>query len=159
MAAELTQESLERKVIVFRLENEEYGVDVSQVRSIERMQKVTRVPRTASFVQGVINLRGVVTPILDLRERFGLEQEENTENTRIIIVAVDAMEVGLIVDAANDVVDIQESMIEQPPSVVGGVQAVYLSGVAKLADRLLILLNLAKVLSPEEIQQLSHMEH
>ncbi|UOF89377.1 chemotaxis protein CheW [Fodinisporobacter ferrooxydans] len=158
MAVEMTQGSMERKVIVFRLKDEEYGVDVNQVRSIERMQKITRVPRTANFVKGVINLRGVVTPIIDLRERFGLAQEEHSENTRIIIVAVDSMEVGLIVDAANDVVDIQESSIEPPPAVVGGIQAAYLSGVAKLADRLLILLNLTKVLSAEEIQQLNHLE-
>lgn len=158
MAVEMVQGNVERKVIVFRLKDEEYGVDVSQVRSIERMQKITRVPRTASFVKGVINLRGVVTPIIDLRERFGLEQDEYSDNTRVIIVAVDTMEVGLIVDSANDVVDILESSIEQPPAVVGGVQAAYLSGVAKLSDRLLILLNLEKVLSAEEIQHLNRME-
>jgi purine-binding chemotaxis protein CheW len=158
MATEMVQGSKERKVIVFRLQDEEYGVDVNEVRSIERMQKITRVPRTAKFVKGVINLRGVVTPIIDLRERFGLQQQEYTDNTRIIIVAVDNMEVGLIVDSANDVVDIPESAIEQPPAVVGGVQAAYLSGVAKLSDRLLILLNLSKVLNAEEIQQLNRME-
>jgi purine-binding chemotaxis protein CheW len=158
MAVEMVKGNSERKVIVFRLKDEEYGVDVNQVRSIERMQKITRVPRTASFVKGVINLRGVVTPIIDLRERFGLEQDAYTDHTRIIIVAVDNMEVGLIVDSANDVVDILESSIEQPPAVVGGVQADYLSGVANLTDRLLILLNLSKVLSAEEIQQLNRME-
>lgn len=96
----------EVKVIVFRLKDEEYGVDVNQVKSIEKLEHITRVPRTPAFVKGVINLRGVVTPIIDLRNRFSLEETAYTESTRIIIVAVGELEVGLIVDAANDVIDI-----------------------------------------------------
>lgn len=148
----------EVKVIVFRLVDEEYGVEVSQVRSIERMQNITRVPRTPEFVKGVINLRGVVTPIIDLKTRFSLGSEEYSDATRIIIVAVEDMEVGLIVDAANDVIDIPLNSIEQPPAVVGGIKAAYLRGVAKLQNRLLIMLNLDKVLSSEEIQAMTTME-
>jgi purine-binding chemotaxis protein CheW len=148
----------EIKVIVFRLADEEYGVEVHQVRSIERMQNITRVPRTPAFVKGVINLRGVVTPIIDLKTRFNLGEESYNDSTRIIIVAVDDMEVGLIVDAANDVIDIPVNSIEQPPAVVGGIKAAYLRGVAKLGDRLLIMLNLDKVLSVEEIQAMATME-
>lgn len=148
----------EIKVIVFRLHNEEYGVEVSQVRSIERMEHITRVPRTPEFVKGVINLRGVVTPIVDLRSRLGLEAVPYTDSTRIIIVSVGEVEVGLIVDAANDVIDIPADAIEPPPKVVGGVEAVYLRGVAKLEKRLLILLNLDKVLNTEEIRQLENIE-
>jgi purine-binding chemotaxis protein CheW len=148
----------EIKVIVFSLVDEEYGVEVSQVRSIEKMQNITRVPRTPDFVKGVINLRGVVTPVIDLKTRFNLGAEEYTDSTRIIIVAVEDMEVGLIVDAANDVIDIPVNSIEQPPAVVGGIKASYLRGVAKLEDRLLIMLNLDKVLSNEEIQAMSTME-
>jgi purine-binding chemotaxis protein CheW len=139
------------KVIVFRLIEEEYGVEISQVRSIERVQEITRVPRTPSFVKGVINLRGIVTPIINLRSRFDLEEEEYTDNTRIIVVSVEGMEVGLIVDAANDVIDVPLNTVEPPPDVVGGIKANYLNGMAKLDDRLLILLNLDKVLNPEEI--------
>ncbi|MCD8501531.1 MAG: chemotaxis protein CheW [Bacillaceae bacterium] len=148
----------EIKVIVFQLKDEEYGVEVEQVRSIERLQHITRVPRTPQFVKGVINLRGVVTPIIDLRNRFDLEVTEETESTRIIIVAVGKMEVGLVVDAANDVVDIPTSGIEPPPQVVGGVEADYLRGVAKLEKRLLILLNLDKVLNPKELDELKAFE-
>ncbi len=144
----------ELKVIIFKLKSEEYGVDVKQVKSIERMEHITRVPNTPPFVKGVINLRGVVIPIIDLRKRFGLELKDYNESTRIIIINVDEMEVGLIVDAANDVIDIPVSTIEPPPKVVGGVESIYLRGVAKLSDRLLILLNLDKVLNPEEIKQL-----
>jgi purine-binding chemotaxis protein CheW len=148
----------EVKVIVFRLKDEEYGVEVQQVKSIEKLDHITRVPRTPKFVKGVINLRGVVTPIIDLRSRFGLEESEYTESTRVIIVAVGELEVGLIVDAANDVIDIPVNAIEPPPEVVGGVEAAYLRGVAKLEKRLLILLNLDKVLSTEEIKQLDMIE-
>jgi purine-binding chemotaxis protein CheW len=148
----------EVKVIIFRLKDEEYGVEVSQVKSIEKLEHITRVPRTPKFVKGVINLRGVVTPIIDLRNRFGLEEAAYTESTRIIIVAVGELEVGLIVDAANDVIDIPVNAIEPPPEVVGGVEAAYLRGVAKLEKRLLILLNLDKVLNTEEIKQLDSLE-
>lgn len=148
----------EVKVIVFQLKNEEYGLEVEQVRSIERMQHITRVPRTPDFVKGVINLRGVVTPIIDLRTRFGIEEMSTTDSTRIIIVAVGNMEVGLIVDAANDVVDIPNNVIEPPPQVVGGIEADYLRGVAKMMKRLLILLNLDKVLNPKEIRELKLVE-
>ncbi|MCT8139841.1 chemotaxis protein CheW [Anaerobacillus sp. CMMVII] len=145
----------EMKVIVFQLQDEEYGIEVEYVRSIERVQHITRVPKTPDFVKGVINLRGVVTPIIDLRNRFGLEDLETTDSTRMIIVAVDHMEVGLIVDAANDVIDIPIEAIEPPPQVVGGVEADYLRGVAKLAKRLLILLNLDKVLAAQDFNEMN----
>ncbi|EST52540.1 chemotaxis protein CheW [Brevibacillus panacihumi W25] len=148
----------EVKVIVFRLQDEEYGVEVHQVKAIEKLEHITRVPRTPKFVKGVINLRGVVTPIIDLRKRFDLEESEYSDSTRTIIVAVGDLEVGLIVDAANDVIDIPVDAIEPPPEVVGGVEAAYLRGVAKLDNRLLILLNLDKVLSTEEINQLDALE-
>ncbi|WP_026689879.1 chemotaxis protein CheW [Alteribacter aurantiacus] len=147
-----------QKVIVFQLGEEEYGVGVEQVKSIERVQTVTRVPNTASFIKGVINLRGVVTPILDLRMRFNIQEREYNNQTRVIIVTVDDMEVGLIVDAANDVMDINQDNIEPPPEVVGGIEADYLNGVAKLEKRLLILLNLNKVLSKAELEELKTIE-
>nr|WP_309099366.1 chemotaxis protein CheW [Fredinandcohnia onubensis] len=137
------------KVIVFSLEDEEYAIPVSQVRSIEKLQHITRVPRSEPFVKGVINLRGVVTPIIDLRTRFGMDETEYLDSTRIIIVATDDVEVGLIVDTANDVMDIPVDSIEPPPEIVGSVEVEYLEGVAKLDKRLLILLNLEKVLTPD----------
>lgn len=146
------------KVIVFQLNHEEYTIPVDQVGSIERIMPVTRVPRTASFVKGVVNLRGVVTPIIDLRERFDLEVGEDTEQTRIIIVTIEGMNVGLVVDAANDVLDLEEETIEPPPEVVGTVEAEYIQGVAKLDRRLLILLNLEKVLSRDEVHELQEIE-
>lgn len=151
-------ETLEQKVIVFQLKDEEYGIPVQQVRSIEKVQHITRVPRSAPFVKGVINLRGVVTPIIDLRVRFEIEQSEFQDSTRVIIVSANDMEVGLIVDAANDVIDISVDAIEPPPEVVGVVQSEYISGVAKLDKRLLILLNLDKVLNPEQLTDYQKVE-
>mgnify|MGYP001462558823 CR=1 FL=1 len=147
-----------KKVIVFKLKDEEYALSIEQVSSIERYQTITRVPQTAPFVKGVINLRGVVTPIIDLRARFGIEEIEPTEQSRIVIVYFDDMEVGLIVDVANDVIDIPEDIVEEPPEVVGAVNVDYIEGVAKMGDRLLILLNLQKVLTPDEIDALKQVE-
>ncbi len=148
----------DEKIIVFQLKDEEFGVPVQQVGSIERMQHITRVPSTPDFVKGVINLRGVVTPIIDLRTRFALDSKEHDESTRIIIVHYNEMEVGLIVDSANDVIDIPKEAIEPPPEVVGTVEAEYIQGVAKLERRLLILLDLQKVFSSEEVRELKTIE-
>ncbi|MFD1888361.1 chemotaxis protein CheW [Paenibacillus wenxiniae] len=149
----------ELKVIVFKLATEEYGIEVDKVQTIERMMPITRVPKTLDFVKGVINLRGVVIPVIDLRGRFNLAQTEYNDQTRIIIVEVDKMQVGFVVDSANDVVDIKRSSIEKPPEVVGGVKARYLDGVAKLdEERLLIMLNLAEVLDKTEVVQLEGIE-
>lgn len=149
----------ELKVIVFALGNEEYGIEVDKVRTIERLMPITRVPKTASFIKGVINLRGVVVPVIDLRGRFNLELSEPTENSRIIVVAVEDLEVGFIVDAANDVIDIDTDNIDSPPEVVGGIKAKYLRGIAKLGEgRLLIMLNLSEVLNKSEIIQLEQLE-
>jgi purine-binding chemotaxis protein CheW len=148
----------ELKVIVFALADEEYGVEVEKVKTIERMMPMTRVPKTYSFVKGVINLRGVVVPVIDLRGRFGLPEQDYTDNSRIVIIAVNDMEVGLIVDSANDVIDVDSDSIQDPPEIVGGVRAKYLQGVAKLGERLLVLLNLQEVLNKGEIIKLEELE-
>ncbi|MCM3722174.1 chemotaxis protein CheW [Solibacillus isronensis] len=136
------------KVIVFQLADKEYAIPVSHVKGIEKLMHITRVPKTERYVKGVINLRGVVTPVIDLRERFDLPVSGNEETTRIIIIALETMEVGFIVDSANDVLDIDASSIEQQPEVVGSLLEDFIAGVAKLENRLLILLHLDKVLNP-----------
>ncbi|KMY53635.1 MULTISPECIES: chemotaxis protein CheW [Bacillaceae] len=133
------------KVIAFQLMDKEYAFPVHQVQGIEKLIHITRVPGTVPFIKGVINLRGVVTPIIDLRKRFGLPEKEYDEQTRIIIASSDDIEVGLVVDSANDVLDIPKSIIEPQPDIVGAVEAEYITGVAKLEKRLLILLNLERV--------------
>lgn len=136
------------KVIVFQLADKEYVIPVSQVQSIEKIMDITRVPKTPLFVKGVINLRGVVTPIIDLRERFELQANALDDRSRMIMIKAEDIEVGLIVDAANDVLDIPTSAIEPQPDVVGTIESEFIAGVAKLDRRLLVLLQLDKVLSP-----------
>lgn len=137
----------ELKIIVFQLKEKEYAIPVDQVLSIEKGQHITRVPGVAPTIRGVINLRGVVTPIVNLRKRFGLDDEENSDQTRIIITVINEIEVGIIVDAANDVLDIEADSIEPPPEIVGEIQTDYIKGVVKLGKRLLILLDLEKVMN------------
>lgn len=146
MTNAIEQESI--KVIVFQLADKEYAIPVSHVQGIEKLMHITRVPKTEKYVKGVINLRGVVTPIVDLRERFGLPIPENEDTTRIIIISLADMEVGFVVDSANDVLDIAANSIEPQPEVVGSLGEEFISGVAKLDKRLLILLHLEKILNP-----------
>lgn len=144
MSTATEQESM--KVIVFQLEDKEYAIPVSRVQGIERLMHITRVPKTPNYVKGVINLRGVVTPIIDLRERFSLPASDNQDAARIIIVSIKDTEVGFIVDSANDVLDIYTKSIEPQPEVVGTLEEEFISGVSRLDNRLLILLHLEKVL-------------
>ncbi|RLL45336.1 chemotaxis protein CheW [Oceanobacillus piezotolerans] len=149
-----TQQSAERKVIVFQIENEEYAIPVKQVGSIEKSMTITRVPKVPNYVKGVINLRGVVTPVIDLRSRFGIEEKVMDEESRIIIVYLNEIEVGFIVDAANDVIDIPEGKIEPVQEVINAVNEDYIEGVAHLEQRLLILLDIEKILKHEKVEEL-----
>lgn len=135
------------KVIVFRLMDKDYAIPVNEVQSIEKVMPLTRVPNTPSYVKGVINLRGIITPILSLRECFDMESGKEDQNTRIIITVLEGYTVGLIVDAAKDVLDISLDSIEPQPEVVGTIEAEYISGVAKVDNRLIVLLDLKKVLN------------
>jgi len=146
------------KVIVFDLNNEEYGIPVKNVKSIEKIQFITRVPKVNEFVKGVINLRGVVTPIIDLRLRFNFVEKEYNERTRIIIVTFSDKEVGFIVDSANDVIDIPMDCVESAPEVVGEQEHDYIEGIAKLDKRLLILLDLENVLNMSDEIELTSVE-
>lgn len=106
------------KLIVFRIKNERYGVDLQQVRSIERLQTITMVPQTPNFIKGVINLRGEITPIIDLNERLNRVKTSLTDETRILIIQIENVQVGLIVDAATDVLDIDPSQVEPVLSMI-----------------------------------------
>ncbi len=135
----------EIQLVIFKLGREEYGVSILQVQEIKRITEITRVPHTPEYIKGVINLRGSVLPVLDLKRRLNLPQEQSTEHTRIIIVKVQEISVGMIVDAVSEVMTINQENIDSPDVVAGSVSANYLSGVGKLEDRLLILLNLEEI--------------
>jgi purine-binding chemotaxis protein CheW len=139
------------QLVSFNLEREEYGVYVLKVREIIRMSNVTRVPNTPYYVEGVINLRGKVIPIISLRKKFSLPEAETDKQTRIIVMDVDGELMGFIVDAVSEVIRISSAEIQPPPAAVnGGLDQEYLSGVINRADRLLVLLDLERVFSKAE---------
>jgi purine-binding chemotaxis protein CheW len=134
------------QLVSFNIGDEEFGVDILRVQEINRMLEVTRVPNAPSYVDGVINLRGKVIPIVDLRERFGMERREHDKNTRIIVVELSGNTLGFVVDAVREVLRIPRSVTEPPPQLAGGVKDEYITAVGKLDDRLLILLDLDKII-------------
>ncbi|HHY70773.1 MAG TPA: chemotaxis protein CheW [Thermoanaerobacterales bacterium] len=146
-----------RQFVEFKIGEEEYGIDILQVKTIERMMPITRVPKAPKFVEGVINLRGEIVPVIDLKKRFDLPSGETTDNTRIIIVSVDDITMGMIVDSATEVVQLAQDAIEPAPPITGSIDSDYLDGVGKIDGRLLILLNVAQLLKPQEISQLAQM--
>ncbi|QDP41031.1 chemotaxis protein CheW [Radiobacillus deserti] len=145
------------KFIVFRVNEQEYAADIQQVVSIEKVQEVVQLPQTPDFIKGVINLRGSITPILDLKQRLGMQEATYTDQTRILIASMENVQVGLVVDVATDVLDIDNSVVEPAPDMVGGVSSKYLKGVAKLENRLLLLLDLERVLSFEELHEVQQV--
>lgn len=153
MAVDTAQE--EKQLVVFDLDSESYGVDIGAVREIIRMQEITRVPRTPEFVEGVINLRGKVIPVVDLRKRFGLNAGEQNKDNRIVVVDIGGQDIGVVVDAVTEVLRIHASAIEPPSSVITSADSEYLLGIAKLDDKMIILLELESVLSDKEKDILS----
>ncbi len=145
------------QLVTFSIGEEEFGVNILKVQEIIRTMEITKVPRAPEFVVGVINLRGKVIPIIDLRRRFGLAFKAPDKNTRIIVIEINSIIVGFVVDAVSEVLRIPTSTVEPPPPVVAGVDSDYVSGVGKLHDRLLILLDLDKLLSSEDIEMLSSL--
>lgn len=156
--ADLIENKLEEQVVVFHLKEQTYGVDIATVYEIIRMENITRVPGTPPFVEGISNLRGRIIPVIDLCKRFGLEQSEVTQSTRIIIVDLDGNTVGMIVDAVSEVLRFPTNVVEPPPPIVNGIGAEYLRGVALWDQRLIILLNLKKILNSNEKESLTSMD-
>jgi purine-binding chemotaxis protein CheW len=141
------------QLVSFNLDREEYGVDVLKVREIIRMPIVTRVPNTPHYVEGVINLRGKVIPIICIRKKFGLVETENDKQTRIIVMDVEGELMGFIVDAVSEVIRISGSEIQPSPAMVaGGINQECIAGVINQAERLLVLLELEKMFSGDERQ-------
>lgn len=144
----------ETQLVTFNLGKEEFAVPILQIQEINRLVDVTRVPDSPDFVEGVINLRGKVIPIIDLRKRFRLHQSELGKYARIVVVNMDGRMVGLIVDSVSEVLRLPNDAIEPPPPVVAGIGSEYIKGLGKLEGRLLILLDLSKILTKEEKREL-----
>ena len=135
------------QVIGFRLGDEEFAVDIFAVKEIIRMPIMTRVPNAPKFVVGVVNMRGRVIPIIDLRIRFGLPEAEMAHSEKkIVVVEHENKTVGFLVDAVNEVISINRAITEPPPPMVSGIKSDYITAIAKLDNKLLILLEIAKIL-------------
>ncbi len=145
------------QLVTFSIGDEEFGVDILKVQEIIRTMEITKVPKAPDFVEGVINLRGKVIPIIDLRKRFGMETRGHDKDTRIIVIEINNMIVGFVVDSVSEVLRISADTVEPPPPVVAGVESEYIKGVGKLADRLLIMLDLDRLLSREEKEVLNQV--
>jgi purine-binding chemotaxis protein CheW len=154
---------MENQIVIFELGSEFFGADIAKVESIIKIQPITQLPHAPSFVEGVTNLRGKVLPVIDLRKRFGLPAQEYDKNSRIIVVSVDQIEVGMIVDEVSEVLTVPEGAVEAAPAIATTVDSSFIKGIAKLgvngssaqqAERLVILLDLAQVLSMQEQVQI-----
>lgn len=146
------------QLVSFNIGEEEFGIDILRVQEINRLTEITKVPKAPDFVDGVINLRGKIIPIIDLRKRFDLATKEYGKDTRIVVVDIQGKIMGLVVDAVSEVLRIPTSTIEPPPSIVAGVDAEYIQGVGKLEDRLLILLDLNRIFTKAESNLLGQLD-
>lgn len=145
-------------MVVFTLKRDnvvcEYGVPITKVQEIITMPVPTKLPQVPDFVEGIINLRGRIIPIIDLKKRFQMGASETTNDSRSVVVEVEGQTVGIIVDEVSEVLRLPTGNIEPPPAVVGGIAAEYLTGVGKLEDRLLILLDMDRILNDREKSEL-----
>jgi purine-binding chemotaxis protein CheW len=142
------------QVVGFRIGNETFGVGIASVREIVRVPEITSVPSAPETVEGVINLRGKIIPVMDLRKRFGHVDIQPDKKNRILVVELDHKLVGLIVNAASEVLKIPPSEIEAPGTVFAEGESSYVTGVGKLKGRLIILLDVGKLLQPQEVKRL-----
>lgn len=139
-----------QQIVSFRLADEEYGVDIMRAQEIIMMGQITRMPEVPDYVCGLINLRGHVIPIVDLRKRFHLPVKDNDDSTRIVVVNLQKRTLGMVVDAVTEVLRISVEEIEPPPSSVSGIDHDYIRGIVKRKDKLVILLDIEAILSTDE---------
>ncbi len=137
---------IENKYVIFKLDKEYYGIPINNVIYIERMQETTRVPNGPNFLKGVINLRGEVIPRIDLRQKLNMETKETDNSSRIIVVLEEETMIGLIVDSSSEVIEIDKDNIDNPPTSSENEELSYIYGIGKTSDRLVILLELSKVI-------------
>lgn len=138
------------QLVVFKLGKEEFGVFINQVQEIVRFLPITPLPRVAAFVEGIVNLRGNIVPLIALRKKFNMEVGEQTKDTRIIVVNVEGTMIGMIVDSVSEVLRIAKNSIEPPPPLVSNVDSEFIQGVLNINKRLIILLELKRIITKEE---------
>ncbi len=146
------------QIVVFSLHDQVYGIDIASVIEIIRMESITRVPGTPVFIEGILNLRGTVIPVMDLCKRFGMPESQITGSTRVIIVEAGGVTVGMITDAVSEVLRCPASSIQPAPPIVSGSVKEALRGIALVDGRMILLLDLSKVLYEEEKQELREFQ-
>lgn len=148
-------EKIAGKYLTFKLAEEEYGLEILKVQEIIQMQEVTHVPKTPSFVRGVINLRGKVIPVIELKKKFGMDAIDDTDKTCIIVVQIgegdNTMTIGVIIDAVSEVLDIGAENIQETPSFGSDVNTDFILGIGKIGDNVKMLLDIDKVLSTADV--------
>jgi len=144
----------EIQLVVFRVGKEEYGLDIQEVKEIIKMQEITEIPNAPEFIEGVINLRGQITPVMDMRKRLNAEKEEIGKDTRIVIVETEGSNIGIIVDSVTGVIHMPERDISPPPV---GSENEFVKGVGKINDKLLILIDINKMLPNTEKMEVPQM--
>mgnify|MGYP006295863721 CR=1 FL=1 len=147
-----------KQMIIFDIGQEKFGVKITRIHEINRMTEITELPDTSRYFAGIINLRGDIISVVDLRKRLGLENVENTEDTRIIVVEYQDDDVGLIVDAVSEVLHIDEEEVEDPPQSMVGIKNDYLTGVVKIDDNIVNILDLDNLLASDEKIELEKQE-
>lgn len=148
----------EHQLVVFKLNKEEYGVEIMQVQEISPYQDATKVPNAPTFVDGIINLRGEVIPVINLKRQFNIAETEITEETRLIVVNSGSRRIGFVVDDASEVVTMADENIEDVPPMIVGDNKKYLKGIGKIENRILIILDLRQLFTVEEEGQLDNIK-
>jgi len=146
----LLSEGSIKQLVSFVLEDVEYGIDILAVHEILQIPEISRLPNTPGYIKGVINLRGNIIPVVDMRKRFGFPDADITDETRIIVIETNERVIGLLVDNVHQVVRLSNSNIDPPSDMIEGVSEVFISGIGRLRDRLIIILNLQNILFLEE---------
>lgn len=136
--------------VVFKIAKEEYGVDIMSVNGIEKYQEVVKIPNAPEYVDGIINLRGEVLPVFSLRKKFHLEDIEKDDKTKIIVAFANDMKIGFVVDSVVEIISIDEADIEATPKILTGIDRRYIKSVAKVGERMIILLDIELVVTDEE---------
>ncbi len=140
-----------RQIVCFKIGKEEYGLDILKVQEILKLPRITRLPKSADFIMGVIDLRGKVIPIIDLSRRFKIEEGKNLTDRRAIVVDIRGKKVGLAIDSVSHVVKVDSKDIEPPPPIVKGISGRYIVGIAKLEDGFVIVLDIEQIFSSDEL--------
>ncbi len=156
--AEITKKpTLDGKFLTFVLSDEEYGIEILKVREIIGLMDITTVPQTPDHMKGVINLRGKVIPVIDLRMKFSMPEEEHTQETCVIVVEVNGTSIGIIVDSVSEVSDINGGEIEDAPKFGQGIDTSFIIGLGKVKDKIIIMLDIDAVLSTDDMEMVEEL--